>query len=366
MDFKTAMEHYRQGCADAAETALVEEELEKARLISEYLDQGWELEETPAEDMKPVKRRLRRRNAGIILTSLVLAAALLWGTVSFALPALEKTYWDPRSSSFQDWRTDLELMFSAYAELFCPDYSVFDVRADRVGFASYGIGMTYWDTARGGDPLYQTCTLEKGELKLPANFWNYVPVNIFLDPKDPVYAMEAEHVQQTRERLSILPEYIRVRAAISFPEDKSMEELITFRDALPEGYLDWVGIRTTSDVQQATMLCGMNPFSGGVLRDAVNDVYPYFDVKLDDNNPEALEQHFATLLRFSQDQYNAGTGIQTVNFAGDSFYQETLDYVGENGVYTYGGYLTASPETFLELLDSGAVSQVWIEDVWIG
>ncbi len=366
MDFKTAMEHYRQGCADEAERALVEEELEKARLISEYLDQGWALEEAPLEDLTPVRKRLRRRSAGIVLTSLVLAAALLWGCVSFALPLWEKTYWDPRQNTYPGSFSDLELTVAAYAELFCPDYNVYDVQVSKTGFAAYTVTMRYWDTARGGDTLYQTGTVEKGELKLSDRFWDYGAVNVFRDPQNPIYAMDPDHIRTTRERLEMLPEYIRVRAAISFPEDKDMEALIDFRHSLPEGYLDWMGIRTAEGSLQTGLLCGMAPFVGGIVREEINARYPHFEVKVLDMDPEAIEQHFVSLLTFSQDQYNAGTGIQNPNYSEDTFYREALAYVEEHGVYTYGGYLTASPQTLLELWDSGAVTQVWIEDVWIG
>lgn len=36
------------------------------------------------------------------------------------------------------------------------------------------------------------------------------------------------------------------------------------------------------------------------------------------------------------------------------------------GIYSYGCYVVGTPETFLALIESGAVSQVWIQDLRIG
>ena len=66
MTFKEAMEHYRAGTATEEQRQLVEEELEKSKLIAEYLDAQWEEEAiipaAPEEEMKQVRKRLRKRN----------------------------------------------------------------------------------------------------------------------------------------------------------------------------------------------------------------------------------------------------------------------------------------------------------------
>ena len=97
MTFKDAMEHYRAGTASEEERQLVEQELEKSQLIAEYLDAQWEekpiLPAAAPEEMKQVRKSLRRRNALTVLTSLLLAAALLLGTVYIGIPAAESFYW---------------------------------------------------------------------------------------------------------------------------------------------------------------------------------------------------------------------------------------------------------------------------------
>ena len=85
MNFETAFAHYQAHTATAEETALVERELEKYRLIEDYLAEQ-ELPELPEDaaaaasaETKAVKRRLNRRTRNIVLisTAAVLAVVLL-------------------------------------------------------------------------------------------------------------------------------------------------------------------------------------------------------------------------------------------------------------------------------------------------
>ena len=98
MTFKEAMEHYRAGTASEQERQLVEQELEKSQLIAEYLDEQWDEKAfvpiAPTEEIKQVRKTLRRRNILIVLTSLALSAALLLGAVYIGIPAAEGLYWD--------------------------------------------------------------------------------------------------------------------------------------------------------------------------------------------------------------------------------------------------------------------------------
>ena len=368
MDFKTAMEHYRAGTASGEERRLVEEELEKSRLIAEYLDSQWEteaVEELPQADMKKVRRNLRKRNALIVLTSLILAAAMLLGTVHLAIPALESRYASPETYTYNEYHSDMNLALIAYADLFSPSQKIYNLKSVKTGFAAYNLTVSQWHADDHGDQSYLTAYLEKGELTFPEGFWDYVPSNILERATYPFSYMDGEFDRRTRESLEQLPGYVQVTAAVSFPEDLSMEELIAFRTSLEEGYMDWIGIRTSPLDTQMYPLAGMKPFSGGLVVDCLNDEYPYFDIHGSKATPEILEAHFKALLTFSQDQYHAGTGIEVINFQGDSFYQQALDYIEENGVYAYGCFVSGPPQLFLDLLDSGAASQVWIQSARI-
>lgn len=370
MTFKEAMEHYTAGTATEEERQLVERELEKSRLINEYLDAQWDdMPDIPTptqEEMKQVRRRMRRRSTLIVLTSLVLAAALLLGVVHVAIPAAERLYWDPTITSYgTPFATDLELTIAAYAELFCPEVNIAGVTEHRTGFASYDISVQYWDAYRGGESLFALGSLKKGQLSLPDGLLRHCPVNIFDRATYPFYDPLETHWQRTYEKLAELPDYVRVVAAVSFPEDKSIEELLSFQDSLIEGQIGWTGIRNAPVEEQLLPLCGMDLFQSGSVRTQVNDYYPCLDSKSVESTPANLEAHFLSLLRYSEDQVQRGTGIEEQYTIHQSYYAQVLEYVQENGVYAYGCYISATPETLLALMDSNAVTQVWLQDIWI-
>lgn len=370
MTFREAMEHYRTGTASEEERQLVEQELEKSQLITEYLDEQWDDRITAPvasiEEMKQVRKTLRRRNILIVLTSLILAAALLLGTIYIGIPAVESLYWNPAATSYgTPHSTDLELMLATYAELFCPDININSVTASKKGFAAYDISIQYWNAYRGGDNLFANGTIEKGELSLPIGLLSQVPVNIFDRATYPFVAAEESRRQAVYDKLSDLPEYVTVVAAVSFPEDKSIEEILAFQDSLIDGHVGWTAIRTSPLDKQMLPLCGMNIYRWGTSRTEANEYYAYLDTKSVEITPENLETHFKSLLRFSADQVEQGTGIPEEHRMGQCYYTDVLKYVEENGIYSYGCYVSGTPETFLALIKSGSISQVWIEDIWI-
>lgn len=371
MTFKEALNHYRDGTASAEERQWVEQELEKSQLIAEYLDEQWNepmiASIAPVEEMKQVRKTLRRRNLSIVLTSLLLSAVLLLGTIYVGIPTAESLYWNPATTNYgTPYSTDFELMLAAYAELFCPDINIAAATESKTGFATYDISIQYWNTYRGGDCLFASGTIEKGELHLPMGLLSHVPVNIFDRATYPFYAAEEGRQQTIYDKLSDLPQYVTVVAAVSFLEDQSMEEVLTFQDSLMDGHVGWTAIRTGPLDEQMLPLCGMNLSQWGTPRGEANQYYACLDTKSVEITPENLETHFQSLLRFSADQVAQGIGIPKESRMGQCYYTDVRNYVEEHGIYSYGCYVSGTPETFLALIESGSVSQVWIEDIWIG
>ena len=132
-----------------------------------------------------------------------------------------------------------------------------------------------------------------------------------------------------------------------------------------DGSVGWAAIRTAPLDKQMLPLCGMDISPSGTIRTEANNAYPYLDAKTAEKTPKNLEAHFKSLLRFSADQASQGTGIPVEYRQGQCYYTDALEYVEENGIYSYGCFISASPETILALIESGAVTSVWIEDAWI-
>lgn len=326
-------------------------------------------ETTPLPDMdvelKKIRKELRKRNLRIVVTCLLLGAALLIGAVKLAIPALEKQYWDPNKRTFNKYSSDLTITMAAYAELFSPSQTISNVYATRTGFASYSLSVQQWHTKDQGDLSYQVASIDKGQLVFPQGFWEMCSANIFERACYPEYDMGDEFNRNTREDISVLPDYIYLQAAVSFTEDMNMEQILELSESLDEGYLEWVAIRTCDTDEQMYPLCGMKPTASGVVWDSVNEYYPYFDIKAEEETGELFEKHFMSLLQFSIDQLEAGKGIEATNYMDISYYQRALDYVEEKGVYSYGAFIVAPARELMELMDSGIASQIWTQDAWI-
>lgn len=383
MDFRTALYHYKNGTASEEERCYIEEELEKAQLIADYLEPSWDenpvSEEVSGLEMKRVRRHLQLRNFSLVLTSLILVFTILISVIQYAIPALEKQYWDPSEKTCDDHVSDLAITLGAYAELFCPTQAVRTVTDHKRGFANYDISIEMTDTTYSEKANYYVGNVEKGILTLPDGIWN-LPGRVFSNIGRKMPRLYTNQMigkdHDVCDILESFPEYTVVLAAISFPEDLNMKELIqleeTYQDRCQFG---WIAIRDGYVDPNSVPLCGMKPFSPALNLESLNESYPYFSVffarYLEEDPGLCYEEHFKSLLRFSIDQVNAGTGLTPPNWynqgyhSDSEYYENVLTYVEENGVYAYGAYVYATPDALLEMMEKGVVCNITYQDHWI-
>lgn len=383
MDFKTAMEHYKTGVASEEERRLVEEELEKSQLIAEYLDAQWSCD-TAAEavsqaELKQVRRNLRKRNALIVCTCLVLVAALMAGTFQVLLPALEAQYWDAGTVSFGDQAaTDLEMTLNAYDQLFSPGTALLSVNSVKSGFASYSVCVSYENPVRYDtlDTGYANLTLSKNELQIP-DFWDTVsgdnlPLYLLDDPQ----ALQF-YRQQVTQKLESYSDYLNVGAYVTFSESMDMLEFIRYFNYQVNGpygagegrsWIAWIAVRHKEDILPPDQLCGFSFGGAAQTFDCVNESYPYLDLhsrgSFDEyNDANVCTEHFLSLLRYSADQLDAGTGIAVPDEP--NYYRDALAYIEENGIQIYGCYMVTTPQHLLKQMENDRIAYVQIDDVWI-
>lgn len=338
-------------------------------------NENWDVP-TPLPDMeaelKKMRRNLRRRNWKIILISLLLAAAILIGTVSYGIPFLENLYWNPNTTSYGTSATDLEMTFYAYGNVFNNDRVTGGINAARTGFATYSLtleGCSYSTNER----TFGYATLEKGKLTVQEGYWDdigqrYVGNNVRETSKD------------NMELLSQFPDYIRVGCYVTFWEDISMEEALALRRALIQDAQDtsnctqikWLAVRHQK--QAYARPCGLTLDGFYGLFDEVNSYYPYFtgttldasgtvlDMEIK-SEAERAEERFKSLLRYLNDQQEKGEGIEVPSYP--NYYADALSYVEENGVNIYGCYITASAKRLLEINEMDNVKYLVPVDAWI-
>ena len=342
----------------------------------EELFESWE---SPAPqpdleaELKKLRRSLRRRNWKLIAISLILAAAILIGTVNYGIPALESLYWNPETNSYGTaYATDLHMTLYAYTNLFNNDRRVDDITAVRTGFATYSLSLE----ARSKTTLarsFSYATLEKGKLTIQEGLW---------DDFSQVYvgnyqnATSEDHI----ELLSQLPDYIRVGCYVTFCSDITMEEALELghtlgRDAAhTSNYTDiqWLAIRHQDNAYARP--CGLTLGGYYGLFDEINAYYPYFcgiDLNMVGTVPdeshlseaEREELRFKSFLRYLHDQQQKGQGIEVPNYP--NYYADALQYVEEKGVNVYGCYITASAKRLLEISEMDNIKYLFPVDAWI-
>lgn len=355
MTFKEAFEHYKNGTATEEETALVETELEKSQLIAEYLDEDWDSMSSPAQvaDYTRVRKKLRRNQL-----LLILIPVLIITLVAAMLPFGNTFYYDPTKETLDDYASDLDLYLTAFTELFHPGYVYSHTLVNRTGIGVYQLELVRW-SKNTGKQEFSSALIDKGNATLPRDFLHStISVNIIARASYPIYDMEPEQKAQVRQRLEQLPDYVEVTAALSFPEDRSMAELMAFQEQL-DGHVLWAGIRNAPEDEQRYPLTGFAPSNSGLIHELVNETYPAFEPAVLEQTPEMWAQHFESLLQYIVDhpEITDVMGLERV-----SYYEKVLAYTKQAGVMTYGCVVTTSAQELLRLLDEGIVTQVWPTD----
>lgn len=340
--------------------------------MDDFENMEWE---APAFDysaeMKKIRKQLRKRNALIVLTSLVLVAALAFGIVQYGIPALEKQYWDPTTSTYIEGTTDLELTMRAFTELFCPGYEATTIESTKTGFASYSLTTTFisWDDSYSKLACEdKNANLVKGELTFPAGFWDAC-TNCDVNELG-----EEGIIYFTKYALPVLksyPDYVHVSAVVHFPTDLTTEEAMDFcrtvstaiRNVRSQCRVVWVGIRSHASDDRLYPDCGFDPNLYGRSEWHFGSEYPYLDKY--GGYTDTIEIHFTSMLRFLQDQLESGTGFLPPDCQNENYYTDVLNYVEENGVMANTAYIVGAPEVLLDLYESGMIDGIVLSDAWI-
>ena len=334
---------------------------------------NWEdFSPTPADpnELKKIKKSIRKHNWLTVLTSVVLVAVLIFGAIQYGIPALESRYWDPNISSYSEYIPDLTFSMIAHSELFVPRYNVSALDISKHGFAAHDLSILCFNEKNRNEWSYYSGSLVQGELNLPFGLWDYTNIGFY----------NCGSIKNAEDILNQLPNYVKVQANVSFPEDLDMYQITELQNWMvdyeyakyksvdAENKINWVAIRTHEDLYSTYPLCGMKPFTltfATNLKGKINEYYPYFSNQHFSNSN--LEDHFLSLLEYSADQVDNGTGIlPDIEKVDANIYRNILSYVEENGIYSFGCTITASPEILLEMIELGKFSTVLIQDIWIG
>ena len=382
MGFKELLDKYKSGTANEQEKELVEAELEKSRVIEEYLadrlfeDFSTVKNEADGESTKQLKKAVNRKTWRMIICSAAVVVVLLM-LFQFAIkPIFDSLYYNPNDSGSRDTKNQFEVDVAVFTELHFPGYSTEGTTVTSLGWGQYDIGIRQYNPFSGYKEIDFNIERNRSDtymtdlLDIPHQWDFYDAVGM-----DGVQQEESYNEQVSE--LEKLPGSAQVSAYFSFNYDLTMDEYAELLTQYEELTFTWTAVRyidNNEDNEVMYTLLGFNTYPGGLVFDETmvdKDKYPYLDIAWNWDYPygqlqpmtgEVMSNHFISLLEYLTD-YPELAKILAINGMDIDIYRIALDYVKENGVKTYGVQLYGSPEDILRFLELDIVKTVQIDDV---
>ncbi len=360
MDFETAFAHYQSSTATAEETALVERELAKYRLIEDYFA-ARELPELPedtalaASETKAVKRRLgrRTRNTVLMAAAAMLAVLLL---LQFAVsPLLNRHVYGGA-----DDHTDFDAAMTALTGLYMPLGVYVGSSLSHTGFMTDTVSLQFSDlTGSTRFGVRTGLTLRLGVLgRLSAS--DLLPLHYaligYFTPTLNADGTEAAPTDYCRQALADMSDQLTVTAAVQFTDRLSADELAALMARHPEltflsGKVGNEGVYTPQ-----SLFCSLTP-AGISFGDALEADYPGFTLPHTNITGAALRQHFEAMLQCLIDHPSVAKAASMMGNEAHN-YKSLLQDVQDNGLQFTGVWVQGTPSALLSLMDETCAKSI--------
>ena len=366
MTFRELLEKYKNYTATPEERKQVEAELEKYNALTEYLleqDVDMEGEDLAGhqEELQKIDRSMKKRGRRIIAIAVVIACVVMGALTAFQ-PVISKVIWyDPTERDFQQYSYDISCHLAVLAELTMPEVQMESVMITEKGWGQYDLQVQQREWS-SGEYLWEDGTVTRGKIQLKSNVYQYSVINAFSRGTAEFGNSVMTESAKAKAALADLLEYLKMEAYVSLGKDWTMEELENFA-AQQDGYLGWVGVRTSPEDQQFLPLMGFDADSSGYIWENVDATYPFYELSMHEDVPlsEAWEKHFLALLQYSVDHGDFYARLNQSNDHGSTC-QMVQEYVTENGVKTYGFLYYGTPAEMRKLLENEDVEGIYVTD----
>ena len=397
MTYRELLTLYKEGELSEDQKVLVEQELEKAQAINDYLADEIEEyfgqeKEDKQEDLnydqknnvkikKSIKKAVNRRLASVVGISVISVFIIILVIQNIISPLVASRYYDPTKKTVgQEYHQDLCFDLSAITEVSMPGYGVSSVdKVENLGFGEYNIGFTRYNTFTRDKTIINT-KINKGIHQGPyedfhaddyvafTEFWDCEEgteeYKEYLDINKQFSDIEIEHVKE-------LPSTSYISAWVRFSHDLNMEELYEVIHEYSNVNFEWIAVRTAKN--QGQQLMGFSTNSNSSCMDTLNkEKYPGFkliDIRYLPNDKtsyelhmaDIYETHFTSLLKYLVDRKDVIPSLLGYSINYD--YQSAFDYIQTNGINTYGAFVYGEASDLLELYESGTIMTFDINNV---
>ena len=386
MEFKDLLDKYKNGTSSVEEKKLIDEEIEKHELISEYLSESYDIgfeknsiRGSNKEEIASVRRGVNKKLSKVILLS-VSIVFLTFLTIKYLIsPIVSSCYYNPSAKTVAKYHNDLFFDLRVYTELNLPGYGIVAADSEKLGFGAYNI-------------YFERINLFNRESKnVNVKIRRNLKVGSFQDffARDNFGFTDITQPDSNKEEINKIwnEKYINnlralnsvsyVSCNIVFKKDISVKEF----DELKNKYNDkidfkWVGVRTDSKNKSVNYLSGFNPnFNDmAVTGDSADkEKYPYLQLvdymadkealnKFNGSFEDAYSKHFISMLKYMKDRKNAVMALDN-NSAKVTYYSNALNYVQNNGINIYGVLVNAEAKDLLDFLKDKEINSIEINGV---
>lgn len=374
MTYKDKFRAYLDGSLEQDKIREVEEDIEKIKVLNDYLDEelddklfdrddidqenvevGNKEEELKILVQKAINKKLRRYGIAVGASVLAIVLFLMFGLS----PIMNKIYYNP-AEKLGDFSNVIDLPLAVYTELHCANkwFNYTNINSEGYGKYSMKIGYQF-----AGEIENFYVTLDKGKFlgyyndmlkdNLFGNSFTRGTAHNYFEPND----------EYDLEELRKLPDTAVVEAAISFTKDLSLKELQELQDKYKDIFITYVPVKVTNDSRQIGGYVGFEPYGTGVVFDEKtydNEKYPLLElanVQDGEITPEQKEIHLKSMLKYMADAEEFNIAINS-----QFDYKEALRYIEENGVKTFGLVVKMPVKELLQLRNDGVIENIQVMD----
>lgn len=385
MNYEELLKKYRQGQTTEEETRRIEEDIEKFEAIGVYLEEtleeertGLKIEEADAKDIRRIKGKVNRK---VFFYSFA-GAAVLIAIILLINLICSQIFYNPNKGIREIYGGDGQLMFdlSVYTEMHNPGYIVNQAHAEPDWFGKYGLSVT-WGRLFTGEEEKAYINLVRGKVKESGNversfkgtsiyhaIGTKLGMVIYEGKDDTSMDLAKAELQNQQEHIAALPESAYLAVNITFPEAKTVEEMLKFAD-------QYQGVSIIYNyVESKTGALQMNGFGfdrAGIIPDQteeINQKYPYLWTLGEDmdsgDRAEKWTLHYESMLKYLSERgefidmmTDAVSGWSSVD------YKEELETVKKEGIHIVGMQIHGKRQDILDIIASGEIDGMDILDV---
>lgn len=384
MGFIELLEKYKNGETNEDESKLVEEEIQKCEVISDYLAEKYDIKNLKldvanptVDNTKSIKRTINRKLAQIVTISVGLVFAILF-VINFILsPIVSSIYYNPTNKTVgQKHHDDLYYDLKAITEVSFPGYQIQSANSESLGFGKYNIHFSRTDLFT--KDLTSVNASIKKDIRV-GTIEDFYPINIGVftglwsaekDSKQykEYSEFETNIIKHLNSYIKELPKTSYLSTYVLFENELSLKEFTEMAKKYGVEF-QWVSFKTDEHINDKIM--GFSTEMNGTIATDLANPKRYPALQLPDASnlipwsqnyyAEAYEMHALSLLKYLSERKNATKAL--VGNGNKFDYNSAYEYVKKNGISIRGALIYSEIDSLIYFLENESIIEVYIDNI---